>query len=81
MTDRSVTKHLVTVEVTNYAVPQLIAPKGRWNYHLRGRGFEVRPTGGLPTYSPESAASAGKRLATRFGFVVRKVNVETDYVR
>lgn len=75
------TKETVTIEVTNYAVPQPIAPKGRWKFHLRGQGFEVDVPNYLPAYSPIDAGNAGKRLAARLGFKVRKVNVEKDYAR
>lgn len=70
------TKEQVTVEVTNYAVPQLIAPKGRWKFHLVGRGFEVEAPDYMPSYSPAGAENAGKRLAKRLGFTVKAVNVE-----
>lgn len=72
---------MVTIEVTNWAAPQPIAPNGRWKFHLRGRGFEVDVPNYMPARSPTGAANAGKRLAGRLGFRVRKINVETDYVR
>ena len=70
------TAETVTVEVTNWAVPQLIAPHGRWSFTLRGRGFEVDAPNYMPAYSPVGAENAGRRLAKRLGFKVRKVNVE-----
>lgn len=77
----SVPKQTVTVEVTNYAVPQLIAPNGRWKFHLWGRGFEVYAPNYNPAYSTKAAENAGRRFAARLGFKVRKVNVEKDYAR
>lgn len=72
----NLTAEQVTIEVTNYAVPQLIAPKGRWKFHLRGRGFEVDVPDYMPAHSPEGAETAGRRLAKRLGFRVKEVNVE-----
>jgi hypothetical protein len=68
----------VTIEVENWAVPQPIAPKGRWTFRLRGRGFEVDVPDYMPAYSPEGAVNAGKRLAARLKLKVGKINVETD---
>lgn len=75
------TKQTVTVEVTNYAVPQVIAPNGRWKFHLRGRGFQVDVPDYMPAYSTDGAEKAGRRLAARLGFKVSEINVENIYVR
>lgn len=73
MSDR--TEEAVTLKVECYAVPQVIAPQGRWRFELVGRGFELIQTR-LPFYSINAAERAGRRMCKRFGWKVRNVKVE-----
>lgn len=73
--DDGMTKETVTVFLTCYAQPQLIAPKGRWKFELHGRGFELSMTR-IPLYSPEAAEKAARRMCERLGWKVRRVEQE-----
>lgn len=75
MASEHLTKENVSIQVTMYARPQLIAPEGRWSFHLSGAGFMVRPDF-TPAYSPRGAVNAAMRLCDRLGFNVNGVNVE-----
>jgi hypothetical protein len=66
----------VTLEVIIYAVPQLIAPQGRWYFKLIGRMFEVTASGYMPAHSAKAAERDGRKLAAHLGLIVGAVNVE-----
>lgn len=58
----------VDIVIDEYARPQLIAPKGRWTFYLRGVEFEVWPRDYMPAYNRKAAVRDAKKLAKKLGF-------------
>jgi hypothetical protein len=68
----------VTIQTVMVARPQIIAPRGRWKFKLRGEApswvgpyeFEVVPDGYMAAHSEDEAMRDGERLAEALGYEV-----------